>query len=74
MTPAPTAVGVDEADQIRPAGVERARDAELADQQEIIVRRLIPINHAQPLCSLATTFLGRLIRIEERQLNQPHCF
>jgi len=27
---------VDEADQIRPAGVERARDAELADQQEII--------------------------------------
>ena len=29
---------VDEADQIRPAGVERAGDAELADQQEIIVR------------------------------------
>ena len=29
---------VDEADQIRPAGVERARDAELADQQEGIVR------------------------------------
>ncbi len=27
----------------------RAGDAELADQQEIIVRRLLPINHAQPL-------------------------
>jgi len=32
---------VDEAHQIRAAGVERARDAELADQQEIIVRRLL---------------------------------
>jgi hypothetical protein len=31
---------VDEADQIRPAGVERAGDAELAGQQEIIVRRM----------------------------------
>jgi hypothetical protein len=40
---------VDEADQIRAAGVERAGDAKLADQQEIIVRRMLPINHAQPL-------------------------
>src|SRR4030095_1018956 len=39
---------VDEADQMRTAGVERAGDAELADQQEIIARRLLPINHAQP--------------------------
>jgi hypothetical protein len=42
-------IGVDEADQIRPAGLERPGDAELADQQKIIVRRLLPINHAQPL-------------------------
>jgi len=28
--------------------VERAGDAELAYQQEIIVRRMLPINHAQP--------------------------
>ena len=44
---------VDEADQIRPAGVERAGDAELADQQEIIVRRLLPINHPHPLSRLS---------------------
>ena len=37
--------GVEEADQIRPAGVERAGDAELADRQEIIVWRMPPINH-----------------------------
>jgi hypothetical protein len=36
---------VDEAHQVRPAGVERARDAELADQQEIVVRRILPIHH-----------------------------
>jgi len=34
---------VDEADQIRPAGVKRAGDAELADRQEIIVRRMLLI-------------------------------
>ena len=39
---------VDEAHQIRAAGVERARDAELADQQEIIVRRILPINRRAP--------------------------
>ena len=33
---------VDEANQIRATGVERARDAELADQQEIIVRQDSP--------------------------------
>ena len=29
--------------------ISTAGDAELADQQEIIVRRLLPINHPQPL-------------------------
>jgi hypothetical protein len=38
---------VDEADQVRPAGVERAGDAELADQQEIIVRRMLLIHRAK---------------------------
>ena len=50
---------VDEADQIRPAGVERAGDAELADQQEIIVRRLLPINHAQPFRLLPAAVRAR---------------
>jgi len=36
---------VDEADQIRTGS---AGDAELADQQETIVRRMLPIHHAQP--------------------------
>lgn len=36
---------VDEPDQIRAASVEHAGDAELADRQEIIVRRILPINH-----------------------------
>ena len=33
---------VDEADQVGPAGVERAGDAELADQQEVVVARASP--------------------------------
>ena len=33
---------VDEADQIGPAGVERPGDAELADQQEVVVLRGSP--------------------------------
>jgi len=46
---------VDEGHQIRAAGVERARDADLADQQEIIVRRMLPIHHPQPLGLLAAS-------------------
>jgi hypothetical protein len=38
---------IDEADQIGPAGIERTGDAELADQQEVVVLRLFPIDHAQ---------------------------
>ncbi len=40
---------VDEADEVGPAGVERAGDAELADQQEVVVLRVLPVDHAQPL-------------------------
>ena len=50
---------VDEADQIRAAGVERAGDAELADEQEIVVRRILPIDHAQALGLLAAVFAVR---------------
>lgn len=35
---------IDETDQIRPAGVERAGHAELADQQEVICIGAFPIN------------------------------
>ena len=45
---------IDEADQMRLAGVERAGHAELADQQEIIVRRMLPINDANSLRLLPT--------------------
>jgi len=41
--------GIDEAHQIRPASVECADDA---DQQEIIVRRMLLIDYAQQLCLL----------------------
>jgi len=50
---------VDEADQIRSADVERAGDAELADQQEIVVPRLLPINHAQPGHYTTSPFVSR---------------
>ena len=47
---------VDETDQIGPAGVERAHDAELADQQEIIaIRQMLPINHADAQCLSSTS-------------------
>src|SRR5687767_6122726 len=39
--------------QIWLASVEHVGDAELADQQEIIVRRMLPINHPQPTPSSA---------------------
>ena len=39
---------VDEANQIGPAGVEAADDAELADQQKVVLLRVFPIHHAQP--------------------------
>jgi hypothetical protein len=45
---------IDEADQVGPAGVERAGDAELADQQEVVVLRVFPIDHAQAFGALAT--------------------
>jgi hypothetical protein len=44
---------IDETDQVGPAGVERAGDAELADQQEVVVLRLFPIDHAQAFGLLA---------------------
>ena len=44
---------VDEADEVGPAGVERAGDAELADQQEVVVLGLLPVDHAQALGLLA---------------------
>ena len=65
---------VDEADQIRPAGVKRAGDAELADQQEIIIRRLLPINDAQPfrfLPAALTVRHGHLDAILEQQIHFP---
>ena len=65
---------VDEADQIRPAGVERAGDAELADQQEIIVRRVLPIHHAQPFYLLPASLAIRhrhLDALFEQQINLP---
>ena len=49
---------VDEADQIRAAGIECAGDAELADKQEIIACRVFPINHPQPLGLLPAAFAG----------------
>ncbi len=39
---------VDEADEIRPAGVERSRDVELTDEQEVVVRGVLPVNDAHP--------------------------
>jgi len=48
---------IDEADQIGPAGIERAGHAELADQQEVVVLRVFPIHHAQAFCPLATVFM-----------------
>jgi len=50
---------VDETDQIRAAGVERAGDAKLADQQKNIVRRLLPIHYAQPLRPLLAALAVR---------------
>jgi hypothetical protein len=46
---------IDEADQVGPAGVERAGDAELADQQEVVVFRVFPIDDAQAFGALTTT-------------------
>ena len=43
---------VDETDQIRPAGVERAGDAELADQQEITRGGILPVDDANSLSPL----------------------
>ena len=40
---------VDEADQVRPAGIELAGDAELADEQEIVAGRVLPIDQPQAL-------------------------
>lgn len=37
---------IEEAHQIRPEGVELSRDAELADQQEIIRGGILPVDHA----------------------------
>ena len=45
--------------QIRAAGVERARDAELADQQKIIVGRMLPINDSNALRLLSAALLIR---------------
>ena len=44
---------VDKAHQVGPAGVERAGHAELADQQKVVARRVLPIHHAQALGLLA---------------------
>ena len=38
---------------------KRAGDAELADQQEIIVRRMLPINHLHPDSGLSSLLVGR---------------
>ena len=48
---------IDEADQVGPAGVERAGHAELADQQEVVVRRMFPIHDAQTFGLLPAVFL-----------------
>ena len=50
---------VDEAHQVRPAGVECAGDAELADEEEIIGFRVLPVNYPQPLGLLAAVFAIR---------------
>ena len=44
---------VDEADQVGPAGVEAAHDAELAHQQEVVLLRIRPVDDAQALGLLA---------------------
>ncbi len=63
---------VDEADQIGPAGVERAGDAELADQQEIVVRRVLPIDDAQPLGLLAAVLaVGHRDRMPSLSSRRP---
>jgi len=48
---------VDEADQIRSAGIERPSDAELADEQEIVLCGIVPVQHAQALDPLPATLL-----------------
>ena len=42
--------------QVGPAGVERALDRHLADEHEVVVRRLGPVDCAQPLDLVATPF------------------
>jgi hypothetical protein len=52
-----------------------AGDAELADQQEIIARRLLPIRHAQPLRLLPAAFGMNSISVSTGQVivsARPH--
>jgi hypothetical protein len=51
---------IDEADQIGPTGVERAGHGQLADEQEIVVLRMFPIDDAQAFGALATTLAAVL--------------
>jgi hypothetical protein len=46
---------IDEADQVGPAGIEHTGHAELADQHEVVVLRVFPIDDAQAFGALATT-------------------
>lgn len=47
---------IDEADQIGPASVERPGHAELADQQEIVIRQAFPVDDAQAFGLLSAVF------------------
>src|SRR5207247_1238422 len=51
----PERKSVNKAHQIQPAGVKRSGNTELADEQEIIVRRILPIHHPYPLRLLSST-------------------
>ena len=53
---------VDEADQVGAAGVERAGDPELADEQEVVVRRLLPVDDAHAARSSGRRRSGRARR------------
>ena len=50
---------VHEADQIRSAGIKRTSHTELADQQEVVIRWVLPVHYAKALCLLAAVFMVR---------------
>ena len=67
---------IDKPDQIRTAGVKRPRDAELADQQEIVVRRAFPIHHSHPFRFLPAVFVilhGNEHPVFQQEIHLPIC-